>query len=221
MTEKEWLACDHPAPMFRHLGRMPNKRKARLYAVACCRHAWEGMPKGPCRQAVEVAERLADGQAGEKERLAAFRALPRKQSGVNWNAVWAAESAVARHVARMLRAHVHTANVVAQHRAAGDLDLQSRLWDSDYSTYPALVRCVFGNPFRPAAVAPEVLAWHDGLLRSTATQMYDARNFAEMAVLADMLEDAGYRDPEVLAHCRGPGPHVRGCWAIDSIQGRK
>ena len=26
---------------------------------------------------------------------------------------------------------------------------------------------------------------------------------------------------DILAHCRGPGPHVRGCWAVDLILGKE
>jgi hypothetical protein len=40
-----------------------------------------------------------------------------------------------------------------------------------------------------------------------------------LAVLADALEDAGCADPDLLAHLRGPGPHVRGCWALDLVLG--
>jgi hypothetical protein len=28
------------------------------------------------------------------------------------------------------------------------------------------------------------------------------------------------RVTEVLAHCRGPGPHVRGCWVVDLVLGK-
>ena len=41
-----------------------------------------------------------------------------------------------------------------------------------------------------------------------------------VAILADALEDAGCDDAEVLAHCRGDGPHVRGCWLIDMLLGK-
>jgi hypothetical protein len=40
---------------------------------------------------------------------------------------------------------------------------------------------------------------------------------ARLVVLADALEEAGCQDWEFLAHLRGPGPHVRGCWALDLI----
>ena len=39
-----------------------------------------------------------------------------------------------------------------------------------------------------------------------------------LAVLADALEEAGSPD-ELVAHLRGPGPHVRGCWCVDLILG--
>jgi hypothetical protein len=220
MTEQEWLACEDDVEMVHHLGRTASKRKARLYAATCCRRAWEALPVGPCRRAVEVGERLADGRVGEKQRLAALRALQADDAPPDWNAVWAAECAVARNVPHMLRAHVHTANLVAQHRARGDRDLQSRLWEIDRATYPGLLRCIFGNPFRPAEIAPKVLAWRDGLLVALAQRMYESRDFAEMGVMTDMLEDAGCRDAQVLGHCRGPASHARGCFVVDLLLGK-
>jgi len=41
-----------------------------------------------------------------------------------------------------------------------------------------------------------------------------------MPVFADALEAAGCAEPDILAHCRGPGPHVRGCWAVDLVLGK-
>jgi hypothetical protein len=41
-----------------------------------------------------------------------------------------------------------------------------------------------------------------------------------LAVLSDALEEAGGTDKEVLDHLRSPGPHVRGCWAVDLVLGR-
>jgi len=39
-----------------------------------------------------------------------------------------------------------------------------------------------------------------------------------LTVLADALEESGSPD-ELVVHLRSPGPHVRGCWAIDAILG--
>jgi hypothetical protein len=39
-------------------------------------------------------------------------------------------------------------------------------------------------------------------------------------VLADALEDAGCTNSDILYHLRCPGPHVRGCWALDLLLGK-
>mgnify|MGYP001076712257 FL=1 len=42
-----------------------------------------------------------------------------------------------------------------------------------------------------------------------------------MPLLADALMDAGCDHEEILAHCRGEGPHVRGCWVVDLVLGKE
>jgi hypothetical protein len=37
----------------------------------------------------------------------------------------------------------------------------------------------------------------------------------QFAILADALKEAGCDNTDILTHLRGPGPHVRGCWAVD------
>jgi hypothetical protein len=41
-----------------------------------------------------------------------------------------------------------------------------------------------------------------------------------LAVLADALEEGGCAGAEVVAHLRAPGPHMRGCWAVDYVLGK-
>lgn len=41
-----------------------------------------------------------------------------------------------------------------------------------------------------------------------------------LMVTADALEEAGCCDAALLGHLRGPGPHIRGCWAVDLLTGR-
>jgi hypothetical protein len=51
--------------------------------------------------------------------------------------------------------------------------------------------------------------------------MYESRDFGQAPLLADMLEDAGVSDAQLLGHLRGPGPHARGCFAVDSVLERE
>jgi hypothetical protein len=80
------------------------------------------------------------------------------------------------------------------------------------------------NPFRPATVSP---AWQTSQVVALAQTAYDERELpagtldvARLAVLADALEDAGCTAADILGHLRGPGPHVRGCWAVDLVLGK-
>jgi hypothetical protein len=87
-----------------------------------------------------------------------------------------------------------------------------------------LLRCIFGNLFRPITSDP---AWQTPTVISLATAAYEERSLpsgeldaTRLAVLADALEEAGCQDQSILDHLRSPGPHVRGCWVLDLILGR-
>ena len=45
--------------------------------------------------------------------------------------------------------------------------------------------------------------------------------FDRLPILADALEDAGCADEDLLAHCRGSGPHSRGCVVVDLLLGKE
>ena len=88
-----------------------------------------------------------------------------------------------------------------------------------------LLRDILGNPFRP------VLSAARGCLTPSVNQLaeqaYEHRLLpdgtlqpARLALLADALEAAGCRQAAILAHLRGPGPHVRGCFALDAVLGK-
>jgi hypothetical protein len=76
---------------------------------------------------------------------------------------------------------------------------------------------IFGNPFRPVTFDP---TWRTPEVMDLARGIYEDRAFDRLPVLADALEESGCQDAEILDHCRGPGLHARGCWAIDLILGK-
>jgi hypothetical protein len=87
-----------------------------------------------------------------------------------------------------------------------------------------ILRDIVGNPFRPVRLDP---AWRIPTVSSLAAVFYEDRALASgeldkagLAVLADALEEAGCADEAILTHLRSPGPHVRGCWAIDLVLGK-
>ena len=80
-----------------------------------------------------------------------------------------------------------------------------------------LIRCVFGNPFHPVALAP---GWRTSAAVALADGIDADRAWERLPVLADALEEAGCDHPGLLGHLRGPGPHARGCWAVDLVLGR-
>jgi hypothetical protein len=87
----------------------------------------------------------------------------------------------------------------------------------------SLLRCLFGNPLRPLSPLDPSLLRGNGLIVNLARAAYDHRQLpggtldpVRLAVLADALEERGAASP-LLSHLRSPGPHVRGCVALDAI----
>ena len=80
-----------------------------------------------------------------------------------------------------------------------------------------IIRDVFGNPFRPVAVAPARLT---PTVLSLAQGIYADRAFDRLPILADALHDAGCDNDDLLTHLRGSDPHVKGCWALDLVLGK-
>ena len=89
--------------------------------------------------------------------------------------------------------------------------------DVEYAVQAALIKDIFGNPFRPVTFHP---SWRTSAALGLARSMYESRDFAAMPVLADALQEAGCNNADILSHCRRGGPHVRGCWVVDLVLGK-
>src|SRR5262249_48028181 len=84
----------------------------------------------------------------------------------------------------------------------------------------ALLREIFGNPFRPVVIDPLWLSANDSAALDLARMIDETGNFHAMPILADALEEAGCADSDVLWHCRHGNNHVRGCWLLDVLLGK-
>ena len=63
--------------------------------------------------------------------------------------------------------------------------------------------------------------WLTSTVLDLARTIYDERVFERMPILADALMDSGCDSEEIINHCQGPGPHVRGCWVVDLLLGKE
>ena len=232
MNEEEWLACTDPTPMLDFLRGKVSDRKLRLFVCACCRRIWHKLFDTQSRRAVEVAERLADGQADLAEVAAARTEMEelirRREQEWPEEASFSEAALLYGHVDRLPRMLAQSAleegvttqwtGLAADFRAAGP---------ADHRPLVAFLHDIFGNPFRPVTIAPAVLAWNDAAVVRLAQAAYDERHLpagtldnGRLAILADALEEAGCTDADILGHLRGPGPHVRGCWPVDLCLGK-
>jgi hypothetical protein len=67
MTEPDWLKAKDPDGMLRQVGGRLSPRQWHLLACAVARRAWDVLPAGPPRQALEWAERHPGEAAGSPE----------------------------------------------------------------------------------------------------------------------------------------------------------
>jgi hypothetical protein len=229
MTEAEWLEGARPGAMVSFLRqRKASARKLRPFGCACCRRVWGLLPGEASRQAVEVAERFADGLARRKDLDAALRACAAGAAG-------APHDPAAMVVEASLQKAAWVASYNARVRAArtgpievSQLTAHTAAVEEEGRAQGRLLHDAFGNPFRPASIEPAWLAGGGGVIPRLAQAIYEERalpsgllDVTRLCVLADALEEAGCGDAAILGHLRGAGPHVRGCWAVDLILGKQ
>ena len=217
MNETEWLACDDPDELLAALRGTVSDRKVRLFAIAVTRHSPNLVAYEELEQAVDCGERMIDGPVQKAELIAA-------RDAVAWGIGEMCESLnrLSEVIDVILRPQaVDTASAREVIRCVSSIHLLSEQDATGREGYPEqceIVRDIFGNPFRPAALEPH---WLTATVRDLAGAIYAERAYDRLPILADALEDAGCDDADILAHCRGDGPHVRGCWALDLILGKQ
>jgi hypothetical protein len=242
MTEAEWLACEDPEPMLAFLRGKASDRKLRLFSIACCRRVWDWLGE-ESQRALDVMERYLDGNATAAEHRQAAKGAQQDwidEFGTHYPstaAFCATDLGMSAHDAA-----VGTATAIAD--AVGLESARNRWvptptrwmaptrwkvvheeiqragqagWWAERAWQSHLLRDIFHGPCRPVYVRSR---WRNPVTRQMALGIYAGRDFTRMIDLATALAAAGCEDRTVLDHLRSPGPHARGCWAVDLVLGK-
>ncbi len=211
MTEAEWLSSTDPQKMLAFLGSKASKRKLMLFASACCHRVWDLLPRKESRDMVAMLDLYADDHADCEDLQAA--ALPAdevrrriKHPAKEYAALAASNLRLIVTMTDISWAVGTVANHARTARRPG-VEVECRAQSE-------LVRCIFGNPSRPVVAES---CWRTSTVVSLAQAIYEERAFDRLPILADALEEAGCHDNQLLGHCRGPGPHARGCFVVDLL----
>jgi hypothetical protein len=229
MREADWLAGGDPDEMLDFLGGRGSDRKWRLFTCACLREVAHLLVDRRARASFLVLERFAEGEAdaadlaaAHADAVAAHRHLfspSFPHDSRDWRVfdrVQGVHQALGRAtLPGVAEAHSQATGVASLLRNA---DLHDPAWGQRIrATQCALLRDLFGNPFRPVRLRA---AW----LRSAARQavavaaaIHAERSFDEMDVLADALLDADCPCEGLVRHCRECTFHGRGCWVVDLL----
>src|SRR6516162_2930774 len=147
MTEDDWLA-GRVRKMSRYARSKATMRRRRLLACGFCRINWSQLPDDRLKQLIELIERYADGKSGGRTLVQAYELF-----GV----------VKERAVANALDPDMLKALRAAQASNEDPPGIAFPQWQ-DSNLQLALLRDIFGNPFRPVALDPAWLSWHDGLV---------------------------------------------------------
>jgi hypothetical protein len=260
LTEERWRSGTDVRELYDAVRttRRCSRRVTYLVGAALCRRIAAHYPDPVCLEAVELVERIADGEARAGELPAMVRRIETAAARLptrSYRGRWAGEAAVEvvpteavvalrwlthdrRAPHEVLHAQEDVCGLAALVRARKMPRYLPYEAIPNFWTHPVfekaraaegrvsvhLLRDVIGNPFRRVRLKS---AWRAPPAVALARAAYDQRELPSgvldvprLAVLADALEEAGCTDAELLGHLRGPGPHVRGCWAVDLVLGK-
>jgi len=215
LTEEEWFRPIDVERALAFIAPRLSLRRQRLLACAWARAQPAFVDYAYLAEALRLAERLADGVP-----LAPGIIVPHPPISLGWREYVINEP---QFVFRGQRYSIGDLGGLLDESINLAQFVRSLISMSGRRRHPVLptlqpLRDIVGNPFRAIALDPRLrTADTVGLARG----IYEDRAFDRMPLLADALMDAGCEDEQVISHCRGGGPHVRGCWVVDLVLGKE
>jgi hypothetical protein len=219
VNEADWFAAQHSATLckmlrpldFGHAIRFP-ARKWQLFSLACVWRISDIFRDERTLALLAATDEHLEGTLGTDD-FVLFRKDANGVTNQDMTPRWVS------------RSNSGLQALLSANRGDAAGAMQSSSWaraatlnpDAEMVAQAALVREVFGNPYRAAPADPE---WLSSTVTTLARVIYDNRSFELMPILGDALEDAGCTNIDILTHCRDPHEHVRGCWVLDLLLGR-
>jgi hypothetical protein len=230
----EWMTSEAPWPMFQWLAGLERKvspRKLRLYGLALCRLILGLEQDDDCAAGIALAKAMTFG-AAEAPHIAKMRSrLRSKIEDLMKNYRSFDSEAFGAILWRTKAVHYlyqddddylsdapiypNDPQLTEVYCAAG---YAITGWPYGVELAPDLLREVLGNPFRPVPILPQ---WRTPEVVNLAQTIFQDERFDRLPELAMALATAGCMDERILAHCRRPNDHVRGCWVVDLVLGRE
>lgn len=194
MTESEWEGSTDPTPMLDCLGGHASDRKLILFCLYWCPiYAREWANGDPAYSAA-----MQFAEAGDN--LTDLRLA------------WLSEEAEAEGERSLPERPLSWARLLTEPTVREIFEVPPA------RQAPSILREIFGNPFRSTAIDH---AWLVPAVTSLAQVIYDEWAFDRMPELAEALQSVGCQEFSILDHCRTPARHVRGCWVVDLLLGKK
>ena len=206
--KEEWLeACkEYKIRSFIEKHISTNRLK-RLFAVVCCDHIKHLITDKRSLKALEIAELYADGLTTEEELQIAHQNVVVPDYAAY--AVTAADSATN----AVYYASVGSAIIIYDCTSAAvaytvtAVSFYNRLKEQEYQS--TILEIMLEHNFEHN--------WKNDTTTHIAKSIYQNKNWHDMPILADALEDVGCTDSEVLNYCRGEGPFFKGCLILDEL----
>lgn len=237
ISQEQWRTSRSPGQMMDHLhatGVVETRsgiRRLRLFDIACSRRGWSRLERDRVAVVLESAERDVEGTIKTELFEQICRAVRAEVEESLPETICLKESYMPHWIKHHARRQIDSlrfgvlALAYLDESGAGEEYLMTAHgvagngFTRELSAQCAILRDIFGDPFRPVRFSP---AWRTDTAVLLAKQMYESRDFGAMPILADALQDADCNDAAILSHCRNrKQKHVRGCWVVDAVLGKK